>query len=158
MIARKGFLIVSPACCRQKWAVAVDFCLPRKDAGCEQERRSEIIHHEEHEGHEERNGVRCQVRQLAVQCHLAGRSKRNHQYAPQAQEQDQALRSLTPSGGGVVNGTGYYTPQVFLVPFVVKEFCASARVLVFHPSSLAAHSRRQKAKKAARSRDWLPRP
>ena len=96
MIARKGFLIVSSACCRQKWAVAADFCLPRKDAGCEQERRSEIIYHEEYEGHEERNGVRCQVRQLAVQCHPAGRSKRNHQYAPQAQEQDQALRSLTP--------------------------------------------------------------
>jgi len=45
-------------------AVAADFCLLRKDAGCEQERRSKTIRHEEHEGHEKWNVMSRQIAQL----------------------------------------------------------------------------------------------
>ena len=39
------------------------------------------------------------------------------------------------TSGGVINRTGYYTPQVLFVSFVVKEPCDSASVYVLHPSS-----------------------
>ena len=42
--------------------------------------------------------------------------------------------AFNPSGD-VVNRTGYYTPQVFFVSFVVKQFCTSARILALHPFS-----------------------
>ena len=43
--------------------------------------------------------------------------------------------ALDPSGD-VVNRTGYYTPQVLFVSFVVKQFCTSARNTNFDPFTL----------------------
>jgi hypothetical protein len=62
--------------------------------------------------------------------------------------------------GGVVNRTGYYIPQVLFVPaclsdadrsFVVKQFCAFARVLVLDPFSLVTHSCLQQADETLKS-------
>jgi len=48
--------------------------------------------------------------------------------------------AFDPSGD-VVNRTGYYTPQVLFVSFVVKQFCTSTGVLVPGPFSLVTHSK-----------------
>ena len=55
------------------------------------------------------------------------------------------LMNFNVTSGGVVNRTGYYTPQVLSVSFVVKQFCTSERVLAFDPFSLITHSKRQRA-------------
>ena len=39
------------------------------------------------------------------------------------------MSSAIDLSGGVVNRTGYHAPQVLFVSFVVKQFCASARVI-----------------------------
>jgi len=44
------------------------------------------------------------------------------------------------SSGGVVNRTGYYTPQVLIVSLVVKQFYTSVRALAFDLLSLAIHT------------------
>ncbi len=69
------------------------------------------------------------------------------------------LMNFNATSGGVVNRTGYYTPPglragsnassfdsfVLFVSFVVKQFCASARVLSLHPFSLVTHSKQRRA-------------
>jgi len=45
---------------------------------------------------------------------------------------------------GVVNRTGYYTPQGLFVSFMVKESRASASVFMPHPFSSVTHSKRQR--------------
>jgi len=68
-------------------------------------------HHAGHEGHEEWNAV-------SAEC-------------------GDWLCNVT--GGGVVNRTGYYTPQVLFVSFVVKQFCISVTVVAFDSFSLVTH-------------------
>ena len=45
------------------------------------------------------------------------------------------LMNFNVTSGGVVNRTGYYTPQVLFVSSVVKQFCTSMGVLVPDPFS-----------------------
>lgn len=81
------------------------------------------IHHEEHEGHEERNTVSCRMQQLLVQCHLGRCAK---QASP-----------LRPTGLGI--GSSVSSCDSF-VSFVVRHFYASVRSLAFDSFSGVTHS------------------
>jgi len=64
-----------------------------------------------------------------LQCHLGGCSKQD--------------RLLHPPG--LRMGSSAWSSFVLFVSFVVKQFCASARVLAFDPFSLVTHAKQQRA-------------
>jgi hypothetical protein len=55
------------------------------------------------------------------------RSKKIHHEEHEAHEEWDSSASSSDSSEGVVNRTGYYTPQVLFVSFVVKQICAFSR-------------------------------
>jgi len=55
------------------------------------------------------------------------RSERIHHEEHEGHEEWDSSASSSDSSEGVVNRTGYYTPQVLFVSFVVKQICAFSR-------------------------------